>query len=319
MSHGGGRPGPPERRLRTPEWILAAYLAYTSALALLLPLADWQRRRIVGANAAAGALYTLLLLAGRRWPGRWSGMARDWAPLAGMILCYEEMGWFARPHFSHGLEQSWVAWDRALLYGWGLKAGLESLGALLPALLELCYILVYAFPVFLMAMIYIHHRRERAAEFLTIYMLGLALSYGQFPFWPSDPPRTLFAGQDLPAFDTALRRFALWMLAGAGIHTGVFPSAHVSGAVAGALAAWRIFPDRRWLSRGALLYAAAVAVATVYGRYHYAADAVAGIAVGALACAAGAWLIKRRRPETAAPPPAVADSLSTRTSGPGCP
>ena len=68
-----------------------------------------------------------------------------------------------------------------------------------------------------------------------------------------------------------------------------------------------------------LLYAAAVAVATVYGRYHYTADAVAGIAMGALAYAAGAWLMKRRVPGTAAPPPATAHSLSTRTSGPGCP
>jgi membrane-associated phospholipid phosphatase len=35
-------------------------------------------------------------------------------------------------------------------------------------------------------------------------------------------------------------------------------------------------------------------VSTVYGRYHYIADVLAGIAVGAIGLAAGSWLMERK-------------------------
>jgi membrane-associated phospholipid phosphatase len=275
---------------RLSERILAAYLAYTSVLALAFPLLPGQRARVLASNA--GVLCASALLARLKAWHRLDAVLRDWTPLAIMILCYHQMGWFARPLLEHGLETSWVAWDRTLLYGLGAKAAVESLGPVIPWILEASYILVYALPVFMMAMIYAYRRLERSDELLTIYILGLCLSYGQFPFWPSEPPRTLFPGQDLPVYWCPIRSFSVWMLAGQGIHTSVFPSAHVSGAVAAAFAARRIFKDKPWLRRGVPVYAALVAIATVYGRYHYAADAAAGAVVGAAAYAIGSRLYR---------------------------
>jgi hypothetical protein len=48
-----------------------------------------------------------------------------------------------------------------------------------------------------------------------------------------------------------------------------------------------LFPKRRRLIWGYGIYAVVVAVATVYGRYHYAIDAVAGATVGLAAYALG--------------------------------
>jgi membrane-associated phospholipid phosphatase len=62
----------------------------------------------------------------------------------------------------------------------------------------------------------------------------------------------------------------------------------VSGAFAAAFALKRVLRERPWVYRGVFVYATLVAVATVYGRYHYAADAVAGVMVGTLAGAIGA-------------------------------
>ena len=45
----------------------------------------------------------------------------------------------------------------------------------------------------------------------------------------------------------------------------------------------RALPERRAYGIGLLIYASLVAVATVYGRYHYAVDAVAGIGIALLA------------------------------------
>jgi membrane-associated phospholipid phosphatase len=109
------------------------------------------------------------------------------------------------------------------------------------------------------------------------------LSYAQFPFWPSEPPRVMYPGWDLPSFLTPLRRLNLFLVGNYGIHISVFPSAHVSGAVAGALMFRRILPRRHWVGDILMTVAVLIAVATVYGRYHYIVDAVSGAAVGVVA------------------------------------
>jgi membrane-associated phospholipid phosphatase len=76
-------------------------------------------------------------------------------------------------------------------------------------------------------------------------------------------------------------------LHGATIHSGVFPSAHVSSAFSSAWAFYLIFPRRHWLGHSMFLYAISVSVATVYGRYHYAADVLAGFAVSLIALGVG--------------------------------
>jgi membrane-associated phospholipid phosphatase len=74
------------------------------------------------------------------------------------------------------------------------------------------------------------------------------------------------------------------MLGGYGIHTSVFPSAHVAGAFSAAFGMRRALPEHLWVWRFLLVMAVLIATATVYGRYHYLADAGAGLA---MACVAG--------------------------------
>ena len=92
-------------------------------------------------------------------------------------------------------------------------------------------------------------------------------------------PYTEFA----PTVMTQVRRFNLWIVSGAGIHSSVFPSAHVSAAFSAAFALLLCLPRKKWAGWSMFAYACSVAVATVYGRYHYAVDAGAGIAVASLA------------------------------------
>jgi membrane-associated phospholipid phosphatase len=120
-----------------------------------------------------------------------------------------------------------------------------------------------------------------------ILVLGVLLAYAQFPFWPSEPPRTVFPGEDVPSMQTIFRRFNWFLLGGYGIHTSVFPSAHVSGACSAAFGAMRALPEKPWVWRTLLVTAMLIATATVYGRYHYVVDAVAGVAVSGLALALG--------------------------------
>jgi membrane-associated phospholipid phosphatase len=274
---------------RRSECVLIAYLIYTAAVAVGRPVSPAVRAVTLLLNLQVLACYALLAYAGSLRRGLLLSVARDWFPFCLLLLAYREMGWFALPHSGHALERGWVVWDRMVLAG-GARAAIECLGPVLPSLLEICYSLVYALGPFSVAMLYCYRRRERVDDFLLVLTLGVLLCYAQFPLWPSEPPRTVFPGQDFPSYDTVFRRFNWWLLGGYGINTSVFPSAHVAGAFSAALGMRRALPEHPWVWRLLLGMAALIATATVYGRYHYLADATAGLLMALVAAALARWL-----------------------------
>ena len=271
-------------KVRRSEWVIFAFLVYAPALGVILQL---HAARLIVVNALLAAAYAVLIYRDSLRPSLALSVARDWLPLAFVLLAYREMGWFAVPHTAHPLEMRWVAWDRSLLRG-GVRTAIESMGVVVPSVLEICYSVVYAIAPFAVAILYLYRSRDRVDRFLFIFTVAVLLCYAQFPFWPSDPPRVLFPSQD-PPFDTVFRRFNLWMLGNYGIHTSVFPSAHVAGAFAAAFGIRLALPRVRWVRRFLLAMAVLIATATVYGRYHYAADAVAGFAIAVASFALGHW------------------------------
>jgi hypothetical protein len=84
------------------------------------------------------------------------------------------------------------------------------------------------------------------------------------------------------------------MLGNYGIHTSVFPSAHVAGAFAAAFGMRQALPEHKWVSRFLYAMALLIAAATVYGRYHYFPDAVAGFLVAVIVLALQRCLVSRQ-------------------------
>ncbi|MGD1094552.1 MAG: phosphatase PAP2 family protein [Bryobacteraceae bacterium] len=277
-----GRDYPLRGIVRRSEWVILSFLVYAVVLGALLPVAMSMRDFVTFLNISILAGYIVLVVLDQSKPALAFGAARDLASLALIVLAYREMGWFAQPHLDHSLEASWVVWDRVVLRG-GARAVIESVGPVIPSILEISYALVYALAPFVIVMLYIYRRREKVDQFLFVFAVAVLLCYAQFPFWPSEPPRVVFLGQDLPSYETVFRRFNLWMLSNYGIHTSVFPSAHVAGAFAAAFGAMQALPERRWVSRFLLVIASLIAIATVYGRYHYLSDAAAGLLVALVA------------------------------------
>jgi membrane-associated phospholipid phosphatase len=272
-------PGAQALRLRSAEWLLLVYFGYVAAISAWFPLGPQIAWRPFLVEALVGALIVALAYGESRELPEFFSIARDWAPVGLILLAYREMDWFSALPRNLPLELRWVEWDRTILYPWGLQRAIESLGAVGPLYLELCYALVYAVPPFVVAVLYFQERRERVNGTLFLYLLGTLLAYGLFPYFPSDPPRVAFGGSDMPNVTTVLRELNLWLVGNLGIHSSVFPSAHVSSAFSAAWALLAYLPERRRYGWGMLVYAASVAVATVYGRYHYAVDAAAGLAV----------------------------------------
>jgi membrane-associated phospholipid phosphatase len=106
----------------------------------------------------------------------------------------------------------------------------------------------------------------------------LVTDYVCFAFLPwvqTRPPRALRNGDP---WRSRVRRFNLRLLGAASIQANTFPSGHAAEAFAATLlvvgAPW---PWVAYVGVSALL----VSAGTVLGRYHYAADALAGWAVAA--------------------------------------
>ena len=269
------------RLLRPSEYVVLGYFLYASLVAALRPIAPGIRETACLLNLTVIAAYALLAYADSFRHRKFLGVLRDWFPLALLLLAYREMGWFALPHSNTRLEEGWVVWDHLVLQQWGASRIIEALGPVVPSILEIAYSLVYTTTPFSLAALYLLGRRHEADEFLFPALLGVLGCYALFPYFPSEPPRTIFPDADVPLM-TPFRMFNHWLLGNYGIHTSVFPSAHVSGAFSCAFALRRLLYRHVVLTRGMLVLAILIATATVYGRYHYLVDALAGFAVALL-------------------------------------
>ncbi|HVO98627.1 MAG TPA: phosphatase PAP2 family protein [Bryobacteraceae bacterium] len=271
-------------RFRPYELLILAYYAYVALVAQVRLDAPvrWYPSGIL--------LTALLILFALR---RGESHLRDWMPLAYTFVAFREMNFFTPAVRDYHLENAWIGWDRWLLNTGHLRPAIESLGPVIPSYLEICYSLVYAIALISALIVLLNHRRDHLNAFWFAYLAGTLASYALFPYFPSDPPRAVFAGADLPTVFTIFRRFNLAILGRFGIHSSVFPSAHVSSCFA---CAWGLFltvPERKRWGWIVAIYSFSVAVATIYGRYHFAVDAVAGFAMSFFAWSAARLLPRR--------------------------
>ncbi len=279
-----------EPLLRRSEWVLVLYFTYTAFLAVHFSLSLVH----CAVAFAIPALLMALAYADGLHPRFATCVVRDWLPVPLILVAYWQVDWFFTAAYLRDLERSLLTWDHTILYQYKLHAIAESAGSLIPAILEISYTLVYAIPPFCIAALYICHRRKRVDTLLFPLLLGILFTYALLPHFPSASPRLEFPAQDLPAFLTIWRKFNIWILNSGDIHTSVFPSGHVATAFAAAFAMMRAMPERKWLSRALFIEALLVTVATIYGRYHYAADCIAAFTLSL--AAAGIAVLWERRP-----------------------
>ena len=266
----------------------AAYFIYASAVAAIRPIVPEMAVLVITLNVGLLLWFFVFSWGDRFRPDSYLGRIRDWFPIPLILLAYREMGWMYVPQPSQAFEYRWIRLDHVLLYNWGMKAAIESLGPVIPGVLEIAYLLVYAVPAIGVASLYLSGKRERVDDYYSVMLFAVLTSYAMYPWFPSEPPRSVFWGIDLPAYESGLRRLNLLLVGNYGIHTSVFPSGHAAAAFGSALALVRFLPERKWVGRRQMILAVLIAVATVYGRYHYAIDTLAGIALAIVG-----WLLTR--------------------------
>jgi hypothetical protein len=217
---------------------------------------------------------------------------RDWFPALVILLVYRESGMFYLPDPAHHLDYRFARLDTLILHNGWLLAALNHGAPWLQRYLEFSYTLCYPLVPLGVGALYALRRWpdarpaedfnfERAIDqFWTAVLLALCACYALWPFFPSTPPRVFFHDLPGPAVQPLFRKLNLWILGHYGIESSVFPSGHVAAVTAVCLSVRRHWP------RGGVPFviaAASVAVATIIGRYHYAADALAGAFIGSMA------------------------------------
>ncbi|MGO8790580.1 MAG: phosphatase PAP2 family protein [Terriglobia bacterium] len=278
-------------RLVTVEWIALAFLAYMILAAFAFHLAAREIGVIITLNTLTFA--TLMALRRNRELAPWLVAAADLFPAVLILVAYRESGMLLTPDLSHRLDLVFIHWDRVLLQRQFVQVALHWGAPWVQRYLELAYLLCY--PLVPLGVGAIHLAIQRSAptdpiaqskramdNFWSTVLLATLFCYVVYPFFPLTPPRVLFGDVPGPHVEPLLRQWNFWLLHHYSVQACIFPSGHVAAATAVALAVRKRAPG---LGALFLILAASVALATVYGRYHYAADAVAGALVGVAAYA----------------------------------
>ena len=291
-------------RLRIAERTLLAFFAalFIASLTLSLPGATLGALAIL--NVIVGCLIVALSKDDLVERSRMASAIRDWLPALLMLLAYRESGLFIRADPTHRLDHLFIMWDRTMLHSRWVEWALYSCAPWLQHYLEMFYLLCYPLVPLGFAALYlarssitaqreprgsgpvgdVYHEPLHAAvvfdKFWTAVLLATLFCYAVYPFFPLTPPRVLFNDVPGPTVPPLLRNMNLWVLNHFSVQACLFPSAHAAAVTATALAV------RAYMPRLGILFciaALSVAAATVYGRYHYLADTVAGVLVGVVA------------------------------------
>jgi membrane-associated phospholipid phosphatase len=175
--------------------------------------------------------------------------------------------------------------------------------------LHACYLGLYLL-IPLPAVLLLTQRREREAA-RAVFALSLCLFFLML-FWiwlPVTSPLYRYPLIHGPQASGFFFRLAHRVSRQGGVLGAAFPSGHAALASLALLICWRWIRKAFWIVLGPTF---GLLAATVYCRYHFALDTLAGILVGA---AAYLLLVGRRRASVAPPIGATATSISTGRGG----
>ncbi len=281
------------------EWVALAYLGISAALMVIF------RRNLPGAAAHSPALAGLAWLAlqigvaalilalswaARQRPSPGVVFARHWYPHALFLFCFEELHYLVHLIFPRWFDPWLIAFDHWLV-GVHPTVWLEQFAR--PALndfMQMAYITYFFYLIVLGGILYARDHWRAFWAVMTSSIVAYAIGYVISILLPIESPyHSLAALQHVEltgGFFTALIGFVESF---GRVHGAAFPSAHVSGAFVALLGAWRY---RRWLFWVFLPLFLCMLVSTVYGRYHYIADMLAGLVVGAMGFYLGHCLMR---------------------------
>jgi len=286
------------------EWIALGYLAFSSGMIAIFARNLAHPLRLAVTQAFVSFLILALsriaatseqraIVCGETFWSRFWHFWRHWYPHLFFLFCFEELG-----KLVHLVNPGWqdaklIAFDYWLT---GVHPALWLEQFATPArndFFQFAYLTYFTYLLIVGGVLYWRRDWEAYWATMTYSAAGYAIGYCIAMFFPIESPWFAMAGiwhGDLQGgpFTTTVNFIEHF----GRVRGAAFPSQHVAGSVAALWGAWR---HRRWLFWTLLLLALCMCVSTVWGRYHYVADVLAGIATGTLGYAMGSWLVKQTR------------------------
>jgi hypothetical protein len=245
-------------------------------IALLAATAWFQRlslKRRLNTTALAAIAMGVIVLA--RWSGRWvnpaaSSVLEDWLPALLMLFPYWQIGQFfmkADPV----AEKRLAMFDHAFFRALGIAPAKTPISRAAGVYLELCYLLVYPLIPLGLAALYLTNATRFVNYYWVVVLLATYICFAITPFVRAMPPRALASYEKFRMPPCKVRAVNRLILRRCSIQAITFPSAHVASAMAAGLVLLRIEPGTGLIF---MLIGVSIAIATVVGGYHYAADAL---------------------------------------------
>lgn len=262
--------------MRAVEWIVIAYLGYVALLVLARPHLARRRLRIL-VIVVADVVLLVWISAQASASSPVLRVLRDWLPAAQLLIAY----WLSGPFFEapmRRVEERLLSIDR----WWFDRAGLGSLAARGPRwlleVLEAAYVSAYALVPLGFGAAYVASGWALDADrYWTPVVAAELLCYGALPWIQTRTPGDLGDRIMIDGRGVTARRLNRLIQRRASIQVNTFPSGHAAGAIATALAAGAVVPG---LLVPLIVWALAITLGSVVGRYHFMADGLAGLAVG---------------------------------------
>jgi membrane-associated phospholipid phosphatase len=247
-------------------------------------------RALLYITAHAAAVVLLLALT-RSSSAAWEFL-RHWFALIYLPLCYKEVPYLVSTLRLQPADYTLANWDRML---WRVDPVFWLSSMQSRVLVEFLQIIYSLFiPGVLGLAILLWWRRSRAEFRYGAFLLAATflISYLGYLALPARGPRLMPYAAFHPPLEGLWTFPYLQQLLDSleGVQYDCFPSGHVAVVLVGCCIA-------RWISRRVfyvfLTFALLIAFSTVYLRYHYVIDVIAGAVVGVAIMAAAPWIYRR--------------------------
>jgi membrane-associated phospholipid phosphatase len=294
------RPDRTSKKVLTEAWracgafekVTLAYLAWLIAAVLV-----FHRNLLAAPRHVIIHVALMVWVAALAWCAQrsQSGLLRffhAWYFLPLWLFLFEELTGIVHLIFSGWFDVWLIRFDHALtgVYPWDWLAKFSSPS--ITDVMQFAYMTYFLALVALPALLYA--KKEERAFWAVLVSMGVAhyTVYVIAVLLPVESPYHAFAAlRSVPLAGGPVTHLMEFIERFGRVRGAAFPSAHVAGAFAALLGAWRY---RRWLFWVHMPLFALMVISTVYGRYHYLGDGLAGLLVGAAGYWAGHhWLTSR--------------------------
>ncbi|MHC4067527.1 MAG: phosphatase PAP2 family protein [Planctomycetota bacterium] len=270
------------------------FISYVSFTGVLLAAFGWR----LGPSLWIGLTLTHVALvlfglwvAGIPLRGRSVGsFFRDAYPIASVVYLYWELRYLALL-FTDGYHDNVILWLEETLFGEQLAMTLSERFPFfwLSELMHFFYASYWFLLPLALVLLYVRGNLRGFRSLIFAQTLVYFGCYLVFMFWPVTGPHYQFPMISGELANGAMYRWVHWMLEDGGSKGAAFPSSHVAVAVAVSLVTWRV---DRLVFKVTLPIVIGLTISTVYGRFHYGIDALAGI----LAAVLLVWLATQLQP-----------------------